>query len=150
MTFFLVTVDVRDNRHQKDYPKRSFYLQETELTYKQFDACRKAIAATAPERSLWFNEFQFPTEWREVFIHAGILSAADHDYDYRLPTRAEWAFACMNGYDQSCPGVGARSTVDETTSSRPNKYGIKGFMNYDAECAATPGIFVGMFYNSTG
>ena len=150
MTFCLVSVDIRDIRHQKDFPKKSFYLQETELTYKHFEAYRKAIAATSPERSSWFTELQFPTEWREVFILAGLLSAVDHDYDYRLPTRAEWSFACMNGYDQSCPGVGALSTVDATDSSRPNKYGIKGFMNYDAECAATPGIFVGKLHNSPG
>ena len=49
----------------------------------------------------------------------------------------------MNGYDQTCPGEGAQSTIDSTDSSRPNKYGIDGFMNYDAECADVPGMFLG-------
>ena len=56
----------------------------------------------------------------------------------------------MNGYEQSCPGGGAKSTIDSTDSDRPNRFGIRGFMNYDAECANVPGLFLGKLGNWTG
>ena len=73
------------------------------------------------------------------------LSAADPDFDYRLPTQSQWAFACKNGYDQTCALLVAGLTPD-STSLRPNKYGIKGLVNHDLECGDIPGQFFGQRY----
>lgn len=40
MTFCLVTVDPANPKHEDDFPKQSFYLQQTELTFEQFQAFR--------------------------------------------------------------------------------------------------------------
>jgi hypothetical protein len=50
----------------------------------------------------------------------------------------------MNGHDQDCPGPGVKSTSEPVKSKRPNKYGIEGFMNADAECGDKPGLFLGI------
>jgi formylglycine-generating enzyme required for sulfatase activity len=92
-------------------------------------------------------ELQMPNQWQEVADFAVTLSAQDPDYDYQLPTRAQWSFACMNGYDQTCPGRGANNANLSTASKRPNKYGIDGFMNYDVECSNVPGLFLGQYDN---
>lgn len=150
MTFCLVTVDSTRPEHEDSFPGTSYYLQETELAYEQFAAYRGLAAGNGPDRSSRLNNLRFPTEWREVSNLATELSRYDPDYDYRLPTRAQWAFACKNGYDQTCPGGGAKSTIDSTASVRPNKFGIDGFMNYDAECADVPGLFLGKLDNWAG
>ena len=95
----------------------------------------------------WNYNGGFPSEWRHVFRYGKALSKFDTQYDYRLPSQQEWAFACMNGYDQTCPGEGAKSTIESTDSRLPNKYGIDGFMNFDAECADVPGLFLGKLDN---
>jgi hypothetical protein len=149
MTFCLVSVD--EDRTSEvaahtglRFPAQSFYLQQSELTSEQYYKCVDVLRQmNKTKANLNLYATHFPTEWREVYEFSQTLSACDPGYEYRLPTRAEWSFACMNGYDQSCPGPGAMSTIDSTESRRPNKYGIDGFMNYDAECAATPGLFLG-------
>ena len=52
-----------------------------------------------------------------VPLLAEMMSKYDLDYDYRLPTRSEWVFACMSGYEQRCE------------ENRPNSYGIVGMLN---------------------
>jgi len=144
MTFCLVEIDTSRADHKDSFPKTCYYLQETELTSEQHAAFRKAAFGDGTYETIdWNCNSRFPSEWREVFRYGEALSKFDTQYDYRLPSQSEWAFACMNGYDQTCPGKGAQSTIDSTDSSRPNKYGIDGFMNYDAECADVPGMFLG-------
>ena len=151
MTFCLVENDTSRADHKDSFPKASYYLQETELTSEQHGAFRKAAFGDGTYETIdWNYNSGYPSEWREVFRYGEALSKFDTQYDYRLPSQQEWAFACMNGYDQTCPGEGAKSTIDSTDSSRPNKYGIDGFMNYDAECADVPGLFLGKLDNWTG
>ena len=143
MTFRLVSVDASRSDHDASFPPKSYYFQQSELTNEGFVKYRDLAAGNGADRQTRMNDIRFPTEWREVSDLARELSRLDEQFDYRLPTQSEWMFACLNGYEQSSPGAGARSTVDPTTSSRPNQYGITGFMNYDAECASEPGLFVG-------
>lgn len=141
MTFCLVTVDPEHAQHEETYPTQSFYLQQTELTVEQFVAYQEHAAGDGTDQSNPYIDSQLPSEWRDISNLATDLSREDPDYNYRLPTRAEWSFACMNGYDKSCPGTGVE--YDPTEFIRPNKYGIDGFMNYDAECGNVPGLFLG-------
>ncbi|MEM9586132.1 MAG: hypothetical protein AAGA03_02530 [Planctomycetota bacterium] len=151
MTFCLVEIDASRADHKNSFPKQSYYLQETELTTEQHEAFRKAAFGDGTYETInWNSSGGRPSEWREVFRYSEALSKFDTQYDYRLPSQQEWAFACMNGYDQTCPGEGAKSTIDANDSSRPNKYGIDGFMNYDAECADVPGLFLGKLDNWAG
>lgn len=144
MTFCLIEIDPSRADHQDLFPNRSYYLQETELTSEQHERFRRAAFGDGTYESInWNSNNGYPSEWREVLRYGQALSKFDNRYNYRLPSQREWTFACMNGYDQTCPGDGAKSTMDSSDSSRPNKYGIKGFMNHDAECADVPGLFLG-------
>jgi hypothetical protein len=128
-----------------ELPQQSFYLQQTELTEEQFSAYRDmAIQRTGKDPAVR-SEIIFPTEWRDVYNLSFDLSIDDPDYDYRLPTREEWAFACMNGYDQDCPGVG-QAAHEPIPANQPNKYDIQGLLNYDAECGDVPGLLLGIQY----
>ncbi|TWT79668.1 hypothetical protein CA13_10740 [Planctomycetes bacterium CA13] len=151
MTFCLVEIDSTRVDHEDSFPKASYYLQETELTWEQHEAFRKAAFGDGTYETIdWYHNNGHPSEWRDVLRYAKALSQFDTEYDYRLPSQQEWAFACKNGYEQTCPGEGAKSTIGSTASDRPNKYGIDGFMNYDAECADVPGLFLGKLDNWAG
>lgn len=139
MTFCLVTIDTARRDHENSFPERSYYFQETEMTYEQFHAFRELTISDWEERV----NLTMPGQWRDVSEFADALSAENQNYDYFLPTKAQWSFACMNGYEQTCPGRAARSTAEKPEPRRPNKYGIEGFLNYDAECGAVPGLFMG-------
>ncbi|MCR9199964.1 MAG: hypothetical protein NXI04_15115 [Planctomycetaceae bacterium] len=142
--FCRVNVDTQRPDHQETFPTATYYLQKTELDGTSHKAFRKAAWGDGSYESIdWNFNGGFPSEWREVERYAAALSKFDTQYDYCLPTQAQWAFACMNGYEQSCPGDGAQSTVDSTDSVRPNSFGIEGFMNYDVECTNEPGVFMG-------
>jgi hypothetical protein len=126
------------------FPGRSFYLQQSELTFKQFSKCVDFLRQTDKTKAhLKPHDFHFPTEWRQVYEFSQTLSSCDPDYEYRLPTREEWSFACMNGHDEDCPGPGASTTAQQIDNRRPNKFGIEGLLNYDAECGDLPGLCLG-------
>lgn len=148
MTFCLVEVDKSRPDHNDSFPAETYYLQETELTWDQNRKFRSAAYGTGEYETInWNTNGGWPTEWRQVCEYGEALSKCDTQYDYRLPTKSEWAFACKNGYDQTCPGAGAESSIESAESRRPNKYGIEGFLNYDVECANEPGLFVGRMPN---
>ncbi len=142
MTFCLVTVDAARPDHKANFPGQSYYLQQTELTGSQFRNYGEQTVEKWEDRI----EMQFPRQWQDVADLAKGLSAADPDFDYRLPTHAQWVFACKNGYDQTCAKFVAGSTPDSTKALRPNKYGINGFVNHDIECGDVPGQFFGQLY----
>jgi hypothetical protein len=148
MTFRLVSVAPRPaaagdvGKFGIAFPKHDYYLGRTEITSEQYQAFHAAATERDRKTSAAKKNYTFPSEW--VFAHnlAVELSAIDPDYDYRLPSREEWAFACMNGYDQDCPGSG--NEPRPFTGKRPNKYGIEGFLNYDFECGNLPGLHFGL------
>jgi hypothetical protein len=121
MTFCLVTVDPKDPKHEETFPRQSYYLQQTELSGAHFAAYEKLAAGSEFDPADGLDIWRFPSEWREVSNLAIALSRVDPDYDYRLPTREEWRFACMSGYEQRCE------------ENRPNSYGIVGMLDGDVE-----------------
>lgn len=118
MTFRLVKIDAARAGHRDSFPKSSYYLQTTRLTQKQHTAFRKAAFGEGTYETInWHHNGGHPSEWREWYRYAQALSKFDAKYDYRLPSRSEWVFACRSGYAQSC---------DKT---KPNALGITGLMN---------------------
>lgn len=142
MTFHLIDVNPDRDDHDDSFPARSYYLQETTLTYDQYEA----IIQFTKENS--FGQATFPSEWRNCFNLAQILSKHDPDYDYRLPTREEWSFACLNGYDQACPQCRAswsqRKSPDAESGVMANKFQLRGLYEQNAECIDSPGNFMGI------
>ncbi|MCR9199600.1 MAG: SUMF1/EgtB/PvdO family nonheme iron enzyme [Planctomycetaceae bacterium] len=118
MTFSLVTIDPTRPDHNDAFPQQTYYIQQSVLTGSQMDAFNRAavlggVYTTDPRRSLPTPLVQpnvslprgnSPSEWSECFWYARALSTLDPDFDYRLPTRKEWTFACKSGYEQRCDG----------------------------------------------
>jgi len=128
MTFQLVRVDTSRPDHKESFPEKPYYLQLTELTSKQNEAFqrtaeergvfepgpRRSVATQLVQPYVAMHRGQPPSEWSEAFWYAKALSLLDSDFDYRLPSRAEWTFACMSGYEQRCDG------------DTPNAFGFTG------------------------
>lgn len=118
MTFRRVTVDTTHADHKDSFPARSYYLQESRLTEQQHTAFRKAAFGDGTYGTIdWYFNGGYPSEWRQWSRYAQELSRFDTEYDYRLPSRSQWTFACMSGYDQSC---------DKT---KPNAFGVTGLID---------------------
>ena len=90
-------------------------------------------------------EMQMAAQWKRFPQLAAKLSEIDPEYNYHLPTPAQWSFACMNGYEQSCPGRGASNSNPSAASKRPNVFGIVDFLDYDLECSNVPALFMGQY-----
>lgn len=149
MTFRLVTVEPRPDgtpdagKFGLAFPTESYYLGQAEVTMEQFEAFRKAAAERDRGKPADQRKFySLPGEW--IYAHnLGVeLSALDPDYEYTLPTREQWVFACMNGYDQDCPH--REGDASPLRAVRPNKFGIEGFLNQDIECGNLPGLHFGL------
>ena len=118
MTFRLVTIVPSRPDHKDSFPKKSYYLQETELTGTQDDAFHKAADGSGIFESIAPRyRGEFPSEWREAIQYALALSRFDAEYDYRLPSRSQWTFACMSGYEQRC------------NANEPNAHGFTGMLS---------------------
>ncbi|WDI42159.1 hypothetical protein [Bremerella sp. P1] len=149
MTFRLVTIDTSRVDHQQSFPRKSYYLQESRLSEEQHSAFREAAFGDGTYETInWHYNGGHPSEWREWYQYAQALSKFDAQYDYRLPTRSQWTFACMSGYDQSC---------DKT---KPNAYGITGLMDTNGFAEAVDelmlhnghefGVLMGYWSNNWG
>ncbi len=124
------------------FPKGSYYLGQTRLTEEQFAAFRKAAVERDRGKSREGKLYEFPNAWQLAHNFGVELSAIDPDYEYRLPTREEWVFACMNGHDQDCP---VAENIYPYKNLKPNKFGIEGFLSSDVECGNLPGLHFGAF-----
>ena len=151
MTFKLVSVDDKPaglgevGKFGLAFPKHSYYLGQAEVTNDQFMAFEKAARERdGPVSSDKRKYYSHPNEWKNAYNLGIELSKLDPDYDYRLPTREEWSFACLNGYDQDCPQTYRVGVALEPADARPNKYGIEGFLNHDLECGNLEGLHFGL------
>ena len=149
MTFRLVTTDTSRAEHKDSFPQKSYYLQESRLTEAQHSAFRKAAFGDGTYETInWHYNGGYPSEWREWYQYARALSKFDAEYDYNLPARSQWTFACMSGYDQSC---------DKT---KPNAYGITGLIDTNGFAEAVDelvirnghefGVLMGYWSNNWG
>jgi hypothetical protein len=111
------------------YPTETYYIQETEISGKHLDNLRAFAKTHNIGPSGYMN---IPTsEWRDYSDLAELMSKYDPDYDYRLPTKSEWVFACMSGYEQSC------------ATSKSNAYGLIDMLDGDVECVSDIGVLMG-------
>ena len=117
-----VCIDIDPNvrvQSEPPYPAETYYIQETEISGKHLDNLR-AFAKTRNIGPSGYMNIPM-SQWRDYSDLAEQMSKYDPHYDYRLPTKSEWVFACMSGYEQRCE------------EKRPNSYGIDDMLDGDVE-----------------
>jgi hypothetical protein len=108
-----------------------YYIQETEISHLPHDKLRPFAKPENLGPNGWVN---IPmSEWRDYSNLAELMSKSDPDYDYRLPTKSEWVFACMSGYEQRCE------------PDKRNAYGLIDMLDGDVECVSEGGVLMGLW-----
>jgi hypothetical protein len=140
MKFVRIAIDPNLHVHSDPpYPVETYYIQETEISGEHIDNLRAFAETRNTGPSAYMN---IPTaEWRDYSDLAELMSKYDPDFDYRLPTKSEWVFACMSGYEQRC----IRELKDE---SRANAYGLIDMLDGDVECVSEIGVLMGLWKES--
>jgi formylglycine-generating enzyme required for sulfatase activity len=90
-----------DEDHHKVTISKAFYMQTTEVTQEQW----KAVMGTEPWKTQEFSKFilegdNYPAtyvSWNNANAFCEKLSAIHQGKTYRLPTEAEWEYACRGG-----------------------------------------------------
>jgi formylglycine-generating enzyme required for sulfatase activity len=75
---------------------RGYWMMATEVTQAQY----AAIMGHNPSSWQWRTKMQHPVEqvnWGDAVNFCKKLSALDKENEYRLPTEAEWEYACRAG-----------------------------------------------------
>ena len=111
---------------------RAFYLQTTEVTQGQW----RAIMGSNPSQFRGCD--RCPVEnvsWDDIQDFLARLNAAEPDADFRLPTEAEWEYACGEGTSAVFGGTGvlddmgwtftnSGSHTHEVATRQPNAWGL--------------------------
>jgi len=69
----------------------------TNVQYEKYDASHAALRGKAEGISADDNEAVVYVNWYDAAGFCKWLSSKDEQYDYRLPTEAEWEYACRAG-----------------------------------------------------
>jgi formylglycine-generating enzyme required for sulfatase activity len=143
-TFVMGSPDDEPGRNQAEGPARrvtlghAFWLGRTEVTQAQYAAIAganpstfKANGADAPvERVSWIDAMAFCRKLTARERAAGRLS---EDYEYTLPTEAQWEYACRAGHTGAYAGEpngmgwfanNSEGTTHPVGRKRPNDWGF--------------------------
>lgn len=89
-------------------------------------------AAAEPPVSTFDDEPVIDVNWDDADAYCRWLSSSRSDgYAYRLPTEAEWEFACRTGGETK--GIGRTVGPSSASESTANGYGIRGMVDNVAE-----------------
>jgi formylglycine-generating enzyme required for sulfatase activity len=73
-----------------------FWMQETEVTQSQYETVMGKRPSFWQSRRKLNNPVE-QVSWYDAVEYCSRLSKLDSDFDYRLPTEAEWEYACPAG-----------------------------------------------------
>jgi|GEM_PF-1694978 len=121
--------DANGNSKRQIRISRDFYLSSYEVTQEQY---QKAMGNN-PSR---FTAPQSPVEnvsWEDANAFCEKLSSLEHNaaFSYRLPTEAEWEYACRAGekadygFGQDIELIGQYAWYDKNSGGRPHQVGSK-------------------------
>ena len=122
-------VGFADERPQRKVTfKKPFYMGAYEVTQLDFQRVMGENPSKFRESASDFQaKLQRPVErvdWNQANKFCATLSALERDNTYRLPTEAEWEYACRAGGDRVGPiGVKGSQTLP-IGKSEPNAWGI--------------------------
>ncbi len=140
MKFIRIPIDpALDVPSDPPFPTETYYIQETEITGEHLEKFREYARSLGVGPEI-YNDFPMssPSEWREFSVLAQLMSEYDPKHDYRLPTKSEWVFACMDGYEQKC----IRRTDREFAT---NGFGLAEMLDGDVECVDQVGLLMGIW-----
>lgn len=140
MKFVRLEIDTDlDVESDPPVPTETYHIQKDEISSVHLRSLRAFVKSRNVEpKRREVHLMSWPCEWRDFSNLAAIMSEYDPDYDYGLPSRSQWIFACMSGYEQRC---------DE---NRPNAYGIVDMLDGDVEVIDELGVLMGRWINNWG
>jgi formylglycine-generating enzyme required for sulfatase activity len=120
-TFVMGSPESEEDRDKDEGPQRkvhinSFYISETEITQRQW----KEVMDKNPSK---FEDDDHPVEkvsWTKAKEFIAKLNQMDPGKNYRLPTEAEWEYACKGGSNFDYPIGNEENYLDEVAWYKGN------------------------------